>query len=58
MIVYEDFDYKCNQLGLYEVYKTKSKSKYEWFLRLLQSKQVPCRGYGDDWNCRFEVRFQ
>lgn len=46
MVVYEDFDCKCNQLGLYEVYKTKSKSKYEWFLRLLQSKQVPCRGYG------------
>lgn len=40
-----------------EVYKTKSKSQYERFLKMLQEKGILCRGYMNDYNCIFEIRF-
>lgn len=42
---------------LLEVYKTKSKSQYERFLKMLQEKGILCRGYMNDYNCIFEIRF-
>lgn len=54
---YKDYDRNCRQLGLSEVYKTTSKTQYEWFLRTMQEKNIICRGYIDDWNCKFEIRF-
>ena len=47
----------CRQLGLPEVYKTKSKSQYERFLKMLQEKGILCKGYMNDYNCIFEIRF-
>ena len=55
---YKEYDFKCRQLGLSEVYRTKSKSQYEWFLRILQEKNITCMGYMDDWNRKFEIRFR
>lgn len=54
---YKEFDENCRQLGLPEVYKTKSKSQYERFLKMLQEKGILCRGYMNDYNCIFEIRF-
>lgn len=54
--VYKEFDFKCRQLGLSEVFKTKSKSTYEWMLEKLRCRKA--KGYGDDWNCIFEIRFR
>lgn len=55
---YKKYDFKCRQLGLSEVYRTKSKSQYEWFLRILQEKNITCMGYMDDRNRKFEIRFR
>ena len=54
--VYKEFDCKCKQLGLTEIFTTKSKSTYEWMLNKLQCRNA--KGYGDDWNCKFEIRFR
>ncbi len=55
---YKEFDYNCRQLDLIEVYKPTSKSQYERFLQLLQEKNIICKGYMDDYNCVFEIRFR
>lgn len=54
--VYEEFDYYCKQHGLTEIFKTESKSTYEWMLEKLKCRNA--KGYGDDWNCNFEIRFR
>lgn len=54
--VYAEFGYKCRQAGLSEVFTTKSKFIYEYMLRLL----IYCdaKGYEDEANCNFEIRFK
>lgn len=55
---YEKFDYDCRQLDLTEIYQPTNKSQYERFLRLLQEKNIFCKGYMDDYGCLFEIRFR
>ena len=57
-ISYTEFDNKCKHLGLLEVYKPTNKSQYERFLKVLQEKNIVCKGYIDDYNCLFEIRFR
>ena len=54
--VYEQYDYDCRQLGLSEVFTTRSQSVYEFVLRLL--RYCPVKGYRDDKHCMFEIRFR
>lgn len=56
--VYNEFDFKCRQLDLTEVYAPTSKSQYKRFLLMLQDNGVVCRGFMDDYNCKFEIRFR
>lgn len=53
---YEEFDYYCRQHGLTEIFKTASRSTYEWMLEKLRCRNA--KGYCDDWNCKFEIRFR
>jgi hypothetical protein len=55
---YKEFDCNCRQLDLKEIYKPTNKSQYERFLQLLQEKNITCKGYMDDYNCVFEIRFK
>lgn len=56
--IYKEFDYRCQQLGLTEIYLPTNKSQYERLLLLLQNNKVKCTGYMDDFNCKFEIRFR
>ncbi len=55
--VYKEFDTNCCQEGLSEVFKTASKSTYFWMRKTLEEKNVRFLGFGDDYNCNFEIRF-
>lgn len=55
---YKEFDYNCRQLNLTEIYKPTNKSQYKRFLLLLQEKNIACKGYMDEHNCVFEIRFR
>ncbi len=37
------------------IFKTACKSNHERVLNFCNIKEIPCIGYGDDWNCKFEI---
>ena len=57
MNVYEEFDYKCRQKGLSEVFKTKSQDTYFLMKRMFDEKKIKYLGIGNDWECEYEIRF-
>lgn len=57
MDVYKEFDTKCQQKGLFEVFKTQSQSTYFLMRRIFDEKKIKYLGIGDDWNGKYEIRF-
>ena len=55
--IYKEFEYKCNQKGLYEVFNTHSQDTYFLMRRLFEEKKIKFLGFGDDWNGKYEIRF-
>lgn len=56
--LYKKFDLECRMLALDEIFLPRNKTTYEWILRALQEKNIKCKGWMDDWNGKFEIRFQ
>lgn len=57
MDIYKEFDYKCRQKGLSEVFKTQSQDTYFFMRRMFDEKKIKYQGIGDDWNGKYEIRF-
>lgn len=57
MDIYKEFDTKCQQRGLSEVFKTKSQETYFRMRRMFDEKKIKYLGIGDDWNGKYEIRF-
>lgn len=55
--IYAEFDYRCKQEDLYEVFKTSSLSTYKLMINILTEKNIKNRGFGNDWDGKFEIRF-
>lgn len=56
--LYKKFDLECRMLDLDEIFLPRNKTTYEWILGALQEKNIKCKGWMDDWNGKFEIRFQ
>ena len=54
---YKEFDTKCQQKGLSEVFKTQSQSTYFLMRRMFDEKKIKYLGISDDWNGKYEIRF-
>ena len=55
--IYKEFEHKCNQKGLWEIFETQSQATYFLMMRLFEEKKIKFLGIGDDWNGKYEIRF-
>lgn len=55
--IYAEFDYRCRQEDLCEVFKTSSLSTYKLMTDMLTEKNIKYRGFGNDWDGKYEIRF-
>ena len=57
MDIYKEFDKKCQQKGLFEVFETQSLSTYLLMRRMFEEKKIKFLGIGNDWKGEYEIRF-
>lgn len=55
--VYDEFDTKCKQQNLSEIFETKSQDAYLFMRKLLEEHHIRFLSYGDDYNGDYEIRF-
>ena len=55
--IYDEFDLKCRQMDLSEVFTTKSQDTYFLMRRIFEEKNIRFLGYGDDYNGEYKIRF-
>ena len=55
--LYQEFSSTCHQLGLFEVFKTKSQATYSFMRKMFEEKNVSFKGIGSDWYSYYEIRF-
>ena len=56
--IYDAFDYWCKRENLTEIYCPTNESKFEWFIELLEEKNIFYKAYRDNYNSDFEIRFR
>lgn len=39
------------------IYRTRSKTDYFKTLQKLQEQGYTCKGFGDDWHCKFTIKY-
>lgn len=55
---YKEYENDCFQGCFDNKIICKNKSDYEATMKLLQSNNIKCKGYMNDWDCVFEIKYK
>ena len=55
--VYDEFDLRCRQMNLSEVFRTNSQDTYFIMRQIFEEKNIRFLGIGNDHKGEYEIRF-